>query len=84
MKKSILLSFALLFMSIISQAQVTITPATFAVTDPITITVSFANATCNTMGANPAKVYMHNQFLPLLTIQKVFYRLNVQKIYKMR
>ena len=39
--------------------QVTITPSTFAVTDPITITVSFANATCNTMGANPAKVYMH-------------------------
>ena len=28
-------------------------------TDPITITVSFASATCNTMGTNPAKVYMH-------------------------
>jgi len=40
-------------------SQVTISPATFNVTDPITITVSFASATCNTMTANPAKVYMH-------------------------
>jgi len=40
-------------------AQVTITPSTFNVNEPITITVSFASATCNTMGANPAKVYMH-------------------------
>ncbi|MFM2265118.1 MAG: hypothetical protein RLZ77_536 [Bacteroidota bacterium] len=59
MKKSILLSFALFFKLFIGTAQVTITPATYAVTDPITITVSFASATCNTMGANPAKVYMH-------------------------
>ncbi len=40
-------------------AQVTINPSTFDVNQSITITVSFASATCNTMGTNPAKVYMH-------------------------
>lgn len=40
-------------------SQVTISPTSFNVTDPITITVSFANATCNSMGSSPAKVYMH-------------------------
>lgn len=40
-------------------SQVTISPAQFNVTDQITITVSFASATCNSMGTNPAKVYMH-------------------------
>ena len=40
--------------------QVTISPASFDVTDQITITVSFASATCNSMGANPTKVYMHS------------------------
>lgn len=53
---------ALLFYFLTSFAfgqQVTITPATFNVTDPITITVSFASPTCNTMGTNPVKVYMH-------------------------
>lgn len=39
--------------------QVTISPSTFNVTDQITITVSFTSATCNTMGSNPTKVYMH-------------------------
>ncbi|MEN9324131.1 MAG: hypothetical protein RL699_1911 [Bacteroidota bacterium] len=59
MKKSILFQLAFCLLSFLGMAQVTITPSTFAVTDPITITVSFASATCNTMGANPAKVYMH-------------------------
>jgi 1,4-alpha-glucan branching enzyme len=40
-------------------SQVTIAPAVFQVNQPITITVSFASATCNTMGTNPTKVYMH-------------------------
>jgi glycosidase len=40
-------------------SQVTITPATFNVTDQITIRVTFPIATCNTMGNSPAKVYMH-------------------------
>ncbi len=40
--------------------QVTISPAQFNVTDPITITVNFGSATCNQMGANPTKVYMHS------------------------
>ena len=42
-----------------SQA-VTISPAQFNVTDQITITASFASATCNSMGAAPTKVYMHS------------------------
>jgi len=40
--------------------QVTISPAAFNVTDEITITVSFASPTCNSMGTNPVKVYMHS------------------------
>ena len=56
MKKFTLFYF---FTSFVFAQQVTITPATFNVTDPITITVSFASATCNTMGVNPVKVYMH-------------------------
>ena len=59
MKKNILLSFAFCLFAMIASAQVTITPPTFSVTDQITITVSFASATCNSMGTNPAKVYMH-------------------------
>jgi len=60
MKKNILLSLFLCLSALISSAQqVTITPATFSVTDEITITVSFASAVCNTMGTTPAKVYMH-------------------------
>jgi glycosidase len=61
MKKNIL--FGLLFCAfstLVSGQQVTITPSTFSVTDQITITVSFASATCNSMGTNPAKVYMHS------------------------
>ncbi|WP_396169689.1 alpha-amylase family glycosyl hydrolase [Flavobacterium sp.] len=46
--------------SIVFAQQVTISPATFNVTDQITITVSFASTTCNTMGSNPAKVYIHS------------------------
>jgi 1,4-alpha-glucan branching enzyme len=55
--KFILLLFVTYFQV---NAQVTITPATFNVTDQITITVSFPTNTCNQMGANPAKVYMHS------------------------
>jgi len=40
--------------------QVTITPTPFNVTDVITVTVSFASPTCNSMTANPTKVYMHS------------------------
>ncbi|MFZ4106884.1 alpha-amylase family glycosyl hydrolase [Flavobacterium sp.] len=57
--KRIALLFCL-FTSLIFAQQVTISPATFSVTDQITITVSFASATCNTMGSNPAKVYIHS------------------------
>ena len=59
MKKNILLSLFFCFLTSVIFSQVTISPATFNVTDPITITVSFASATCNTMGTAPAKVYMH-------------------------
>jgi 1,4-alpha-glucan branching enzyme len=41
-------------------SQVTIAPAVFNVTDQITITVSFPTNSCNQMGSNPAKVYMHS------------------------
>ena len=47
------------FYSLVVSSQVTITPSSFNVTDAITITVSFPNTTCNTMGTNPTKVYMH-------------------------
>ncbi len=40
--------------------QVTITPAQFNVTDQITITVNLGTATCNQLGTNPTKVYMHS------------------------
>ena len=40
-------------------SQVTINPSVFDVNQSITITASFASATCNTMGTNPLKVYMH-------------------------
>ncbi|TDD99246.1 alpha-amylase family glycosyl hydrolase [Flavobacterium cellulosilyticum] len=58
MKKIIYLILLITFTGFAQQ--VTISPATFNVTDPITITVSFASSTCNTMGANPVKVYMHS------------------------
>ena len=43
-----------------SYGQVTISPSSFNVTDQITITVSFPTNSCNTMGSNPVKVYMHS------------------------
>jgi len=59
MKKSIFLGVVFFLCALSMSAQVTITPSTFNVNEPITITASFASATCNSMGANPAKVYMH-------------------------
>ncbi len=50
--------FACLF-SVAAFSQVTISPSVFDVNQSITITVSFSNATCNQMGSNPVKVYMH-------------------------
>lgn len=59
MKKNI---FILLFsvFTVFGYSQVTISPSIFNVTDQITITVSFASATCNSMGTSPVKVYMHS------------------------
>lgn len=58
MKKKLL--YLLLFISsIATQAQVTITPSSFNVNDPITITVSTAAQACNLIGTSPTKVYMH-------------------------
>ena len=58
MKKILLFIFFLL--SIIADAQqITVSPAVFQVNEPIKITASFVSSTCNTMGANPTKVYMH-------------------------
>jgi 1,4-alpha-glucan branching enzyme len=58
MKKTLLFIFFLL--SIIADAQqITVSPAVFQVNEPIKITASFVSSTCNTMGANPTKVYMH-------------------------
>jgi len=48
------LTFALL-----TKAQVTITPSTFNVTDPITITVNLAQSSCNSIPSTTNKVYMH-------------------------
>ena len=58
MKKILLFIFFLL--SIIADAQqITVSPAVFQVNEPIKITASFVSSACNTMGANPTKVYMH-------------------------
>ncbi|WP_026726865.1 alpha-amylase family glycosyl hydrolase [Flavobacterium denitrificans] len=58
MKKTLLFIFFLL--SIIADAQqITVSPAIFQVNEPIKITASFVSTTCNTMGTNPTKVYMH-------------------------
>lgn len=58
MKKSLL--YILIFISsYFTHAQVTITPSSFNVGDPITITVSMAAQSCNLMGTSPTKVYMH-------------------------
>lgn len=59
MKKTLLLFLLLLSITVNAQ-QITVSPAVFQVDEPITITASFVSATCNEMGANPAKVYMHS------------------------
>lgn len=59
MKKTLLLFFFLLAIVTNSQ-QITVSPAVFQVNEPITITASFTSGTCNTMGTNPVKVYMHS------------------------
>ncbi|TAF11492.1 MAG: T9SS C-terminal target domain-containing protein [Flavobacteriia bacterium] len=58
MKNQILVLLTL-FTGLFINAQVTITPSSFNVTDQITITISTAPQSCNQMGATPAKVYMH-------------------------
>jgi hypothetical protein len=58
MKKNILLLFAFVY-SLFSYAQVTVTPSTFNVTDPITITVNLAQSSCNSIPSTSNKVYMH-------------------------
>ena len=60
MKKNVFLNLLFCLFTSALFSQVTISPATFNVTDQITITVSFASATCNTMGTAPLKVYMHS------------------------
>ena len=59
MKKNGLLCFIFGLFSTALFAQVTISPATFNVTDQVTITVTFPITTCNGLGASPTKVYMH-------------------------
>ncbi|WP_394776392.1 alpha-amylase family glycosyl hydrolase [Flavobacterium sp.] len=59
MKKTVLL-FLLLLSVVANSQQITVSPAIFQVDEPVTITVSFASPTCNEMGTNPAKVYMHS------------------------
>lgn len=58
MKIKIYILFFLIFFTI-SNAQVTITPSTFNVTDQITITVSTATQSCNGIPSTTPKVYMH-------------------------
>lgn len=59
MKKTVLFSWLFSLFSVVMYSQVTISPATFNVTDQITITVTYPITTCNTMGNSPVKVYMH-------------------------
>jgi len=49
----------LLFLFSFINAQVTITPSTFNVNDPITITVNLAQSSCNSIPTTSNKVYMH-------------------------
>ena len=58
MNKKILLLFVI-FITFLSNAQVTITPSSFNVTDPITITVNLAQSSCNSIPTSSTKVYMH-------------------------
>ena len=57
--KKLLLYILIFISSYFTHAQVTITPSSFNVGDPITITVSMAAQSCNLMGTSPTKVYMH-------------------------
>ncbi|UWY29632.1 alpha-amylase family glycosyl hydrolase [Flavobacterium sp. TR2] len=59
MKKTLLFILFLVSIAIHAQ-QISVSPAVFQVNEPITITASFTSSTCNTMGANPTKVYMHS------------------------
>ncbi|MEP6806218.1 MAG: alpha-amylase family glycosyl hydrolase [Flavobacterium sp.] len=63
MKKNVLL-FLLLLTVVVNAQQITVSPAIFQVDEPITITVSFTSPTCNEMGTNPAKLYMHSGIGP--------------------
>jgi 1,4-alpha-glucan branching enzyme len=58
MTKKILILLAFIA-TLLSSAQVTITPSSFNVTDPITITVNLAQSSCNTIPTSSNKVYMH-------------------------
>lgn len=60
MKRTIQLFLILFFVAAVNAQQITVSPAVFQVNEPITITASFASSTCNELGANPAKVYMHS------------------------
>lgn len=61
MKKKLAILFAVWTLSFVPSwaQQLTITPSVFNVDTPITITANFSSATCNSLGANPVKVYMH-------------------------
>lgn len=61
MKKKIAILVAVWALSFLPSwaQQLTITPSVFNVDTPITITANFSSATCNSLGSNPAKVYMH-------------------------
>ena len=56
--KKLLLYILIFISSCYTHAQVTITPSSFNVGDPITITVSMAAQSCNQI-TSPVKVYMH-------------------------
>ena len=58
MKQKYYLLFFIAFFSM-AQAQVTVTPAVFNLTDQITITVSTAAQSCNSIAVSSPKIYMH-------------------------
>ncbi|AYN05435.1 alpha-amylase family glycosyl hydrolase [Flavobacterium sp. 140616W15] len=60
MKRTIQLFLILFFVAVVNAQQITVSPAVFQVNESITITASFVSPTCNEMGTNPAKVYMHS------------------------
>ncbi len=59
MKKNVLFNLLVGLFTTAVFSQVSISPASFNVTDQIAITVTFPITTCNTLGTAPAKVYMH-------------------------